>query len=240
MHRSDTEEAALWQALEELEDLGQEDPMGALAMFASLPEELQSLADFQLVRAGLLSASGDLRTAREVLEALVVADRDDADAHHLLGDVLERLGEFDRAREQFLETLRIDSLASSERDTDELEQVLDATLEHLQRTVEELPKSWRGRLEGVPLLVQRLPSEDMVRTGLDPRAFGLFEGPVHADTEGLDGAPLPTRIVLFAENLALDFPDPEDFEEQVRITVLHELGHYFGLDEDDMVRLGLD
>jgi len=49
-----------------------------------------------------------------------------------------------------------------------------------------------------------------------------------------------TRIVLFAENLALDFPDADDFEKQVRITVLHELGHYFGLDEDDMVRLGLD
>ncbi len=236
----DPEQAALWQTLEELEELGQEDPAEALALFASLPREVQALADFQLVRAALLRAAGDPRAARKLLESLVDSDRDDADAHHLLGDLLEELGDFEHARGHFLETLRLDSIASAERDAAELEQVLDATLEHLRRTVEELPLAWRTRLEGVPLLVQRLPSEDMVQTGLDPRAFGLFEGPMHADTEGLGGAPLLTRIVLFAENLALDFPDPEDFEEQVRITVLHELGHYFGLDEDDMVRLGLD
>lgn len=233
-------DAALWHTLEELEELGQEDPGEALELFASLPEETQALADFQLVRAGLLRASGDLRAARQVLQALVAANPDDADAHHLLGNVLEGLGDFARAQPHFLETLRIDSLASAERDPDELEQILDLTLEYLRRTVEELPEMWRNRLLGVPLLVQRLPSEDMLKGGLDPRAFGLFEGPMHADTEGIEGAPHLTRIVLFAENLAIDFPDPEDFEEQVRITVLHELGHYFGLDEDDMVRLGLD
>lgn len=233
-------DSALWQTLKELEALGQEDPGEALESLASLPEETQALADFQLVRASLLRASGDPRAARQVLQALVASNPDDADGHHLLGDVLEELGDFAGAQPHFLETLRIDSLASAERDPDELEQILDLTLEHLRRTVEELPEMWRRRLAGVPLLVQRLPSADMVKGGLDPRALGLFEGPMHADAEGIEGAPHLTRIVLFAENLALDFPDPEDFEEQVRITVLHELGHYFGLDEDDMVRLGLD
>ena len=237
---SDATEAALWQALEDLETLGQEDPREALAMFAGLPEAIQGFAAFQLVRAGLLRASGDLRRAAQVLESLVIADGDDADAHHLLGDVLEELGEFDRAQAHFLETLRIDSRESAERPPAQVERELDRTLAELERTVEELPELWRKRLLGVPLLVQRLPSEDMVRAGLDPRALGSFEGPMHADGEGLDAAPLPTRIVLFSENLALDFPEDDDFEEQVRITVLHELGHYFGLDEDDMVRLGLD
>lgn len=236
----DPEQAALWRALEELDELGQEDPAQALTRLASLPEETQALADFQLVRAGLLRASGDLRAARKALVTLLEIEADDADAHHLLGDVLEELGEFEPAAEHFLETLRIDSLACAEHDPDEVERMLDATLEHLERTVQELPELWQERLKGVPLLVQRLPSEDMVRGGLDPRALGLFEGPMHADNEGLETAPQLTRIVLFAENLALDFPDAEDFGEQVKITVLHELGHYFGLDEDDMVRLGLD
>src|SRR5690606_1424748 len=123
---------------------------------------------------------------------------------------------------------------------DEVEQLLDATLEHLKHTIEELPELWRERLTDVPLLVQRLPSEDMVRAGLDPRAFGLFEGPMRVHSQGLEAPPSLTRIVLFAENLALDFPAAKEFGEQVRITVLHELGHYFGLDEDDMLRLGLD
>jgi predicted Zn-dependent protease with MMP-like domain len=52
--------------------------------------------------------------------------------------------------------------------------------------------------------------------------------------------PAPTRIVLYACNLLAEFPDPVDLQEQVEITVLHEVGHYFGLDEDDMERLGLD
>ena len=137
-------------------------------------------------------------------------------------------------------TGRIDSQASAAFDPAEVEQLLDVTLEQLQQTVEELPQLWRERLTGVPLLVQRLPTEEMVRGGLDPRALGLFEGPMHADSEGIESTPQLTRIVLFAENLALDFPDAEEFEAQVRVTVLHELGHYFGLDEEDMVRLGLD
>jgi len=236
----ETEEVSIAEALEELEELAEEDPTEALARFSALPEQVAVLAEFQLLRAALLRATGDPGAAKRLLQALVDADPDDADAHHLLGDVLEELDEIESAGTHFLETLRIDRLASRERDAEEIERVLDAALEYLQQTVEELPEVWRNRLAGVPLLVQRLPNEEMVRNGLDPRALGLFEGPMHVDTEGVDGAPLLTRIVLFAENLALDFPDIEDFKDQVRITVLHELGHYFGLDEDDMVRLGLD
>jgi predicted Zn-dependent protease with MMP-like domain len=236
----DKEQAELWQALEALDEIGQEDPTRALAMFASLPDEVRGIVDFQLAHASLLRAAGDLPAAQCVLEAVLVTDHEDADAHHLLGEVFEELGKFEPAQKHFLETLRIDSLANLEHSAAEIEDVLDATLEHLEHSIKELPALWQARLEGVPLLVQRLPSEDMVRTGLDPRALGLFEGPMHAEAEGIDCAPLPTRIVLFAENLALDFPDAEDFREQVRITVLHELGHYFGLDEDDMARLGLD
>lgn len=233
-------EAELLQALQDLETLGQEDPMAALAMFAELPEAVQSIGDFQLVQASLLRSSGALQAATTLLEALIDTDPEDSDAHHLLGDVLEESADLERALPHFLETLRLDSLASKERPSGEIEAELDVTLEHLQQVVEELPGVWRARLKGVPLLVQPLPTEDMVKGGLDPRALGLFEGPMHVDFEGIDQAPVPTRIVLFAENLALDFPDADDFREQVRITVLHELGHYFGLDEDDMVRLGLD
>jgi predicted Zn-dependent protease with MMP-like domain len=50
----------------------------------------------------------------------------------------------------------------------------------------------------------------------------------------------PTRIVLYACNLLAEFPEAEDLREQVEVTVLHEVGHFFGLDEDDLERLGLD
>ncbi len=78
------------------------------------------------------------------------------------------------------------------------------------------------------------PSEELVREGFDPRAYGIFEGNMHDED-----APVPTCITLFTHNLLADFDDDE-LEEQLEITILHEVGHYFGLDEDDMERLGLD
>lgn len=234
------QEEALVEALESLDELAQEDPEEALSMFETLPEEVQTLPDFQLALAGLLRATEDLEGAKEVLESLVESDAEDADAHHALGDVLEDLGDLERATTHFLRVLELDTLAVAERPAAELEELLDETLQHLKTTVEELPKEWHERLKNVPLEVARLPSEDLVKDGLDPRALGLFEGPTHAEQASADAIPVPTRIVLFAENLDLDFPDPEDFEDQVRVTVWHELGHYFGLGEEDMERLGLD
>ncbi len=214
-------EAALWEALEALQELGEEDPAEALVMFASLPAEVQALSDFQLARAGLLRAKDDLEEASEVLQRLLASDPEDADAHHLLGDVLEDLGETERAAVHFLETLRLDRLATSEEPEADVEAMLDETLTYLRRAVSELPAPWQERLNGVLLLVQRLPSEDMVQSGLDPPHSACSKVPRTQKRRGSTQHPFPRASSSFAENLALDFPDPEDFAEQVKITVLH-------------------
>ena len=51
---------------------------------------------------------------------------------------------------------------------------------------------------------------------------------------------LPDRITIFRIPLEEEFPDPADLEREIRITVLHEIGHYFGLDEDRLAELGYD
>jgi predicted Zn-dependent protease with MMP-like domain len=81
---------------------------------------------------------------------------------------------------------------------------------------------------------------DLVREGFDPRNVGLFEGPMHKHESG-DSTGLPPRIVLYAANLtaSLESDDPAALEREVEITVLHEIGHYFGLDEDRLEELGL-
>ena len=53
-------------------------------------------------------------------------------------------------------------------------------------------------------------------------------------------ASLPDRITIFRLPLEEEFADPEELEREIRITVLHELGHYFGLDEDRLAELGYD
>jgi predicted Zn-dependent protease with MMP-like domain len=49
---------------------------------------------------------------------------------------------------------------------------------------------------------------------------------------------LPDKITIFAAALLADFPDPEELREEIRLTVLHEIAHYFGMDEDEIEDLG--
>jgi predicted Zn-dependent protease with MMP-like domain len=71
----------------------------------------------------------------------------------------------------------------------------------------------------------------------DPDLFGLYEGiplPERGDWAGT----LPDRIRIFRKPLVESFPEAGELQEEIRITVLHELGHYFGLDEDRIDDLG--
>jgi predicted Zn-dependent protease with MMP-like domain len=73
----------------------------------------------------------------------------------------------------------------------------------------------------------------------DPDLYGLFEG-VPLTEGGPDLAELPGRIAIYRRPLVTDFPDEDELREEIRITVLHELGHYFGLDEDRLAELGYE
>jgi predicted Zn-dependent protease with MMP-like domain len=73
----------------------------------------------------------------------------------------------------------------------------------------------------------------------DPDLFGLYEG-VPLPERGDEAGSLPDRIAIYRRPLEEEFPDPRDLEREIRITVLHELGHYFGLDEDRLAELGYE
>ena len=95
--------------------------------------------------------------------------------------------------------------------------------------------------DGIPVVCFPAPTREMVEDeGVEPDLLGLFVGPALDEAEGLDD-PLPPEILLFLENL-WDYAeeDPGIFREEVRRTYLHELGHYLGLEEDDMAPRDLD
>ena len=71
----------------------------------------------------------------------------------------------------------------------------------------------------------------------DPDLFGLYEGVPLPERGDWAGA-LPDRIRIFRLSLVESFPEPERLEDEIRITVLHELAHYFGIDEDRLEDLG--
>jgi predicted Zn-dependent protease with MMP-like domain len=107
-------------------------------------------------------------------------------------------------------------------------------------TIATLPKPVHERLEGIPVTCLTEPTRDILNDGIEPDTLGLFLGDPYPD-ETSGGDPLPPQIILFINNLwDMAVGDEKKFREEVRTTILHEIGHYFGLDEDDLEVRGLD
>lgn len=113
-------------------------------------------------------------------------------------------------------------------------------LEEVKATVVSLPGPLRERAEGLPVTFERCPNAAQRRDGIEADTLGLFVGPEFAYEESTS-LPLPPQIILFLENIReLAEGDEEVFREEVHTTYLHELGHYLGLDEDDLFDRGLE
>jgi predicted Zn-dependent protease with MMP-like domain len=97
-------------------------------------------------------------------------------------------------------------------------------------------------LHNLEIVVEKRPSAGLLRAeGLDPRQdtlYGLYQGVPLPDRSAFDPPILPDKITIFSEPLLEDFPDPEELREQIRLTVLHEIAHYFGMDEEEIEDLG--
>jgi tetratricopeptide (TPR) repeat protein len=166
---------------------------------------------------------------------------DDAYAHNFLGLTLEQLGEradaeahFARARELAPDDFPPPVVISLE----EFQAEIDAVLA-------ELPAETRARLIEVPIEVADWPSRDdleAVDPPFPPNILGLFRGLPHGIElpVAAGGKPVPRAILLYRLNLARAVRSREELSEQIRRTLLHEIGHLEGLDEDDLRRRGLD
>ena len=88
-------------------------------------------------------------------------------------------------------------------------------------------------------LESRPTSDEQLEEGDDEDLLGLFVGASFAEVAD-EAEPLPSAIRLFVENLRDEAEDdPARFRQEVRDTLLHELGHYLGLDEDGLTERGL-
>ncbi len=95
--------------------------------------------------------------------------------------------------------------------------------EIVSRALDSLPEEIAGYMKNVAVVVEDENPDD-------PDIFGLFaEDPY-----------LPAQITIYRLPLEETFPDPVALEEEIRITVLHEIGHYFGMDERQISELGYE
>jgi predicted Zn-dependent protease with MMP-like domain len=163
---------------------------------------------------------------------------DDAYSHQMLGLALEQLGDEPGAQKELARALE---LAPSELAPPVLISVPEFRKE-IDAVIATLPADRKVRLKTVPIEVSDLPDPaDLaaVSPPFPPTILGLYRGPVGKSSAKKAGDESPS-IVLYRKNLARAVKTRAELSEQIRDTLLHEIGHLEGLDEDDLRRRGME
>ena len=105
-----------------------------------------------------------------------------------------------------------------------------------------VPAEFRPHLENVMIEVRGRPDRKLMRDEDVPDdILGLYVGvPLEDKAADITPTPLPDRILIFRDNLCEMCESREELIDEIRITILHEIGHHFGLDEDRLEELGYD
>ena len=105
----------------------------------------------------------------------------------------------------------------------------------VERALERIPRRFRAAMDNVAILVEDWPDPRLVEevTGdADEMLYGLFEGTPLPARRVEDSGDLPAVIYLFRKPLMEDFPEPGELEYEIEVTLVHEIAHFMGLDED--------
>ncbi|HET9598366.1 MAG TPA: metallopeptidase family protein [Anaeromyxobacteraceae bacterium] len=178
--------------------------------------------------------------ARRALMAVLRAEPDDPWAIHTLGLIAERRGDAAEAKRRFTRARRLAP--------DEFPEPVAMTAQDFDAAVEaamaELPEGVRRWLANVAIAVEDVPADDDLLASDPPHSpsiLGIFRGAPLGAKESMDPwSHFPSSIVLYQRNLQRLAGDRDDLVDEIRVTLLHEVGHFLGLDEEDLARLGLD
>lgn len=113
----------------------------------------------------------------------------------------------------------------------------------VEKAVTGLPTLFSEFLEEIPIEIRDRPSpRELKRLGLGKNdlLLGLYHGRPRTQRSVLDSGQMPDVIYIFQEDIELSSDNEQDLIEQVRTTVLHEIGHHFGMSEEDLQRLGYE
>jgi Flp pilus assembly protein TadD/predicted Zn-dependent protease with MMP-like domain len=177
--------------------------------------------------------------AQRAFERALALAPDDPWTIHQLGLVAERRGE-DRRATSLLGRARTLAPADFKQ---ELPVDMDGFRAEVEAAVAGLPPEERRALAAVPIEIQDLPdAEDLlaVHPPLSPSILGLFRGPSEDEPCTAADGPRCRTIVFYRKNLVRFVRDRRELSEQVRVTLLHELGHLHGESDDDLRARGLE
>ena len=238
--RARDQEAAAGFALLEgafLRDLGE--PRAALERFEEALARDRDGAEARLERALTLFELCRFEEARAGLLEVAKAYPDEALVHHTLGLIAERAGEDEESARLFARAHLLDPegfpapVVLSQKAFDRA----------VERALRALPNRVRTYLSNVAIAVEDVPQDDDLLASdppLSPEILGLFRGaPLGAKASMDPWSHFPSSIVLYQKNLQRFARDRRELEDEIGVTLVHEVGHFLGLDEDELWERGL-
>jgi predicted Zn-dependent protease with MMP-like domain/Flp pilus assembly protein TadD len=217
-------------------ELGDEDPDAAAATLSELPDVALPSTALELRAGDAFLELEELDRARTHFSRAAEREPSSPDPIYGLGLCAEAQGERNEMIAHFQRVRALDAALPP--------RPWSVTAERLESLVEsalaELPTRAQKLLENVPVMVEDLPSEEIVGDGFDPRGLGLFAGVPFPEQSSLSGPPHLEAVFLYQRNIERVARSVAEVETEIRTTLLHETGHFFGLDEEDLAELGLD
>lgn len=241
-NRATPRDAGLAAQLELVTGMAENDLGQSRAALAHLDRSLQDRpddADAIYERGVALYELCRFDEARRALEKALALAPDDAWTIHELGLVAERLGERARADELLARARTL----SPEDFPPELQVDAEAFDAEVKDALAALPATEKKALQSIPLEVADLPdAADLLAVDppLSPSILGLFRGPSEGEPCTKADGPRCRSIVIYRRNLLRFARDRRELSEQVRVTVLHELGHLHGESDDELRARGLE
>jgi predicted Zn-dependent protease with MMP-like domain len=233
------EDARYWAALlrgDVLLDMG--DAAGALTTYEAVADPSVQDPELDLARGIALFELCRFAESEAALASALRGDDELAEAHYTLGLISEIKGS-GREAEHFRRARRIDPMrypAPASLSRNDFEQVVDEALA-------ELPAQVKQVVTDIPVLIADIPHpDDLARADppLSPLTLGMFVGVPPHERSLMDAPAEPPAILLFKRNLERAFPLRNDLIVELRKTVIHEVGHALGLDEEDLIERGLE
>jgi len=220
------------------------DDKQARRTLAELPPPEVALGDpaAALEIADLHLALGDAELARGRLRTLTASlpGSESAEVWHALGCAAAEVGDDAEMRAAWKKAWALDTAPGAHDGQGGDRRLTDAQVAAIaEEALEELPDRARELLRDVPIVIADQPAESDVDAGIDPRSLGLFNGTSYPDGSHLGGQPGLTQILIFRRNLERMAGSDEELREEIRTTLLHETGHFFGMSDEELEGVGL-
>ncbi len=179
---------------------------------------------------------GRLDDAERHLQEALGADATFIDALHAIGLVHEERGDGKKMVQTFIKVREAD-LAAPPAPWGVSRERFEALAE---QAMAELPERIRELIANVPVMAADYPALELVAEGNDPRMMGFFSGVPYPEKSAMGGTmPHLDCVFLYQRNIERMCRSADEVEEEIRKTLLHETGHFFGLSEEELAEMGL-